>query len=88
MRIERFIVHGRVQGVGFRYFAHSAARSLGLRGWVKNRPDGTVECLAGGSPENLEELYRCLQKGPALSKVDNVSRQEVDTHPGETFTVE
>jgi len=65
-------VHGRVQGVGFRYFVRSTAEALGLGGWVANAPDGTVACVAEGPRATLRDLARALQEGPPGSRVDRV----------------
>jgi acylphosphatase len=66
------VVHGRVQAVGFRAFVYRQARSLGLRGWVRNRPDGTVECVAEGPRSDLEQLLTKLQEGPSAARVKRV----------------
>lgn len=66
------IVRGDVQGVGFRYFVQRKAQQLGLRGWVRNNDDGTVELVAEGSREELEQLKRALEEGPRLARVDRV----------------
>jgi acylphosphatase len=66
------IVHGRVQGVGFRYFVERRATSLGLCGWVKNLHDGSVAVLAEGNKKDLDILLANLQKGPAFSFVQKV----------------
>lgn len=63
-RALRALVHGRVQGVGFRWSAVREARSLGLSGLVANRPDGTVEVIAEGDPARLARLVNWLEKGP------------------------
>ena len=65
-------VHGRVQGVGFRYHVQRRAGSLGLRGWVANGSDGTVRCLAEGSRADLEVLSGILRTGPSGARVDRV----------------
>lgn len=57
-------VTGRVQGVGFRWFVRVSARRLQLSGWVKNRPDGSVEVAAAGSEDRLSELRKLITKGP------------------------
>ena len=54
--VQHFLVKGRVQGVGFRWFVHREAAAIGLRGWVRNTEDGHVEVLASGTPEQLQEL--------------------------------
>jgi acylphosphatase len=66
------IVHGRVQGVGYRWFVREHARRLGVVGWVKNRPDGTVEALAAGSGEAIDQLRRLLGEGPPGAAVDRL----------------
>jgi acylphosphatase len=65
-------VHGRVQGVGFRYFVLETATGLGLVGWVRNRWDGSVEVLAEGEIEVLRALVRALESGPRSSSVTEV----------------
>lgn len=63
---RRFVVTGRVQGVGFRYFAQRQATSLGLAGWVRNLPGGrTVEAVAEGAPAALDALAAALREGPS-----------------------
>jgi|SRR5579884_1495447 acylphosphatase len=68
----RAVVHGLVQGVGFRYFVLDRARAAGLRGWVRNRPDGSVECLAEGPRQALEVLVDDLRRGPRPARVTEV----------------
>ena len=68
-------VQGIVQGVGFRYSAIIHARRLGLTGYVRNMPDGTVEVLAEGPKEDLEKLYRWLQRGPSAAVVQGVEHR-------------
>lgn len=63
------ICHGRVQGVGFRVFVQSRASDLGLRGTVRNLPDGTVEVRARGERDRLADLLARLKKGPVFSRV-------------------
>jgi len=66
------VIHGRVQGVGFRYFLLRRATALGLRGWVRNNDDGTVELVAEGPRPGLEELKRAAERGPRLARVAQV----------------
>lgn len=67
---------GRVQGVGFRHFTIRAARALGLRGTVRNVPDGTVEVRAAGPPERLESLRERLRQGPSAALVEGIRTAE------------
>jgi len=60
------------KGVGFRYFVFHEARRLGLRGWVRNNDDGTVELVAEGPRPGLEELKRAAERGPRLARVAQV----------------
>jgi acylphosphatase len=69
---RRVIVHGRVQGVGFRYSVAGAARSRAVAGWVSNRPDGTVEAVLEGEPEAVDSLVRFCREGPRGAAVDRV----------------
>lgn len=66
------VIHGDVQGVGFRYFLMRRGRDLGLLGWVRNNDDGTVEMVAEGERPALEQLERAAQSGPRLSRVERV----------------
>ncbi|HEU4942139.1 MAG TPA: acylphosphatase [Gaiellaceae bacterium] len=68
----RVVVSGRVQGVFFRAEARDRARSLGLAGWVRNNPDGTVEAAFEGDRERVESMIEWCRRGPALAVVDDV----------------
>ncbi len=68
-------IYGRVQGVYFRSSAQSKARELGLSGWAKNIPDGTLETVVEGEAEMLEEYIRWCKKGPAAARVDKVEEK-------------
>ncbi len=72
MEAVRYIVHGRVQGVGFRFFVQQRAQALQVRGWVRNRHDGSVEVLAIAPPSVHQDLQRELRKGPPASRVESV----------------
>ncbi len=69
---RRFIVRGRVQGVGFRWFVQEIGRNLELCGWVRNLSDGSVEVLAQGGAVQIEELARRLAQGTPQSRVEGV----------------
>lgn len=77
----RFLVSGRVQGVGYRYFARRAAVRLGLVGWVRNLPDGTVEAVVEGPGEALAAFAAELRKGPAMASVSAVHEAELQEQP-------
>jgi acylphosphatase len=66
------VVHGDVQGVGFRYFVQRCAGETGLAGWVRNRPDGSVELVAEGSRAALQRLLEQVNRGPGLAEVERV----------------
>ncbi len=70
--VLHFLVQGRVQGVGFRWFVQREAAELDLRGWVRNTEEGEVEVVAAGSVEDLAELRASLHRGPRGSRVDHV----------------
>jgi acylphosphatase len=79
MRVaRRFVVSGRVQGVGFRYFARDIAEREGLSGVVRNLPDGRVEAVAEGDAESLARFEAALRRGPSHARVVRV---EIDTIP-------
>lgn len=75
---RRFVITGRVQGVGFRYFTQDAARREGLRGFVRNHDDGTVEAVAEGESEALERFERAIRRGPSRSRVEQVMIDDVE----------
>ena len=69
------VARGGVHGVGYRYFARSQARALGLRGYARNQADGTVEVVAEGPRPSLEHLLAALRRGPAAADVREVATQ-------------
>jgi len=75
--VRHYLVKGRVQGVGFRWFVHREAAGINLRGWVRNTEDGHVEVVAAGTPEDLAELRQALNNGSRGSRVDAVLEQEL-----------
>ena len=72
----RIVVRGRVQGVGFRYATVTEARRLGLAGWARNAPDGSVEILAEGDPTAVRQLIAWCGQGPPAARVANVQHRE------------
>ncbi len=86
---RRFVVRGRVQGVGFRWFVEREAHILGIAGWVRNNPDSSVEVLAMGTREQLAGLRSRLLQGPRAARVDDVEESEAKAVPGlTTFQIE
>jgi len=77
-RIVHLIVRGRVQGVGFRAFVEETAFDLGLKGWVRNRRDGTVEAVAAGASTAVDALIEAVRRGPRMARVDAVDIAEAD----------
>ncbi len=89
--VLHFLVRGRVQGVGFRWFVHREASELELRGWVRNTEDGAVEVVATGEVDDLAELRASLRKGPRGSRVDHVVEHYLDENEAlglEAFRIE
>jgi acylphosphatase len=74
---RRFVVRGRVQGVGFRWFVEREAHVLGVSGWVRNNADGSVEVLAQGTRDQLLGLRSRLRQGPRAARVEDVEESEV-----------
>ena len=77
MRVaRRYVIAGRVQGVGFRFYAEAAAAREGVHGWVRNLPDGTVEALVEGDMESVDRVEAALRRGPASSSVERIDIEE------------
>jgi acylphosphatase len=83
--VVHFLVRGRVQGVGFRWFVHREAAELGLRGSVRNTDRGEVEVVASGDPEQIAELRAELRKGSRGSRVDAVVEHELMDSEGDAL---
>jgi acylphosphatase len=81
----RLVIRGRVQGVGFRWWARGLARRLKLVGWVRNRSDGAVELLAAGSPGGVGQLVEACRHGPSAAQVTSVERFEADDPGSDSF---
>jgi acylphosphatase len=79
---RRFVVRGRVQGVGFRWFVEREAHILGIGGWVRNNADGSVEVLAQGTRDQLLGLRSRLREGPRAARVDGVEESEAKPAAG------
>ena len=78
--VRRLLITGRVQGVGFRFAFADEARELRLRGWVRNRRDGSVEAIVAGADEDVEAMVVWARRGPPAARVGAVS---VETASGE-----
>jgi acylphosphatase len=86
---RRFLVRGRVQGVGFRWFVEREAHILGIAGWVRNNSDSSVEVFAVGTRDQLSGLRSRLREGPRAARVDDVEELEAKLVPGlTTFRIE
>jgi acylphosphatase len=87
---RRYVVSGRVQGVGFRNYAEHMAGKIGVDGFVRNRNDGSVEVYAIGTPEQLTNMRVALEKGPLMSRVSTVEEKpdSVDSRYLGNFTIE
>jgi acylphosphatase len=77
VRALHLVIGGRVQGVGFRWFARSAGRELGLRGRVHNLPDGRVEVRVAGDPERLVTFLERMRIGPSAARVTDIEEKEL-----------
>ena len=85
---RRWLVRGRVQGVGYRYFAQRAAVELGLTGYTRNLDDGRVEVYAAGPVDRLNELAGMLHRGPRWADVRGVEEMEAAVQTGGEFRIE
>ena len=86
---KRYIVRGRVQGVGFRWFVEREAHMLSIAGWVRNNHDGSVEVLAQGTRDQLAGLHSRLREGPRAARVDAVEVSDAQPVPGvSSFRIE
>jgi acylphosphatase len=90
---HHLLVHGRVQGVGYRAFVADEALTHGLEGWVRNRRDGTVEMVLRGEAETVAAMVDACRRGPYAARVDAIGQREADAaefrlrRPGEIFSV-
>ena len=77
MRVSRrFVIAGRVQGVGFRWFTHDAAAREGVHGWVRNLADGRVEVVVEGDAESVDRVEAAVRRGPSHARVEGVEVEE------------
>ena len=87
MIARRAVISGSVQGVGFRFFAERAAREAGVTGWVRNRPDGTVETVAEGEQGAVARYLERLRSGPAGCRVTRFIEEETPVTGLESFEI-
>jgi acylphosphatase len=85
---RRWLIRGRVQGVGFRYFAQHAASGLALTGYTRNLDDGRVEVYAVGPEQKLSELAGLLHRGPRWAEVHGVEEEEAEPRTYSSFEIE
>jgi len=88
LETRRYVVIGRVQGVGFRWFVEREAAQLGMKGWVRNRDDGSVEVMATGTPEQQRSLRAKLREGPRAARVDMVQESSAPYLDATSFHIE
>jgi acylphosphatase len=84
---RRAIVSGRVQGVGFRAFAQRVARETGVRGWVRNLPDGSVETAVEGNVAAVKAYFEKIRKGPLMGKVTSTQEEDLDPQGFQLFEI-
>jgi acylphosphatase len=88
METRRVVVHGRVQGVGFRWFVVRNAEALGVGGTVRNRPDGAVEAiLSSVEPADVESLIQRIRQGPPASRVERIEVDPIEGLEGDRGTM-
>ena len=84
---RRIQITGRVQGVFFRQWTADTADRFGVSGWVRNRPDGSVEINASGEPDTVEALIAKLRHGPPMAEVSDIAIEEIEVGPDTGFWV-
>ena len=80
-------IFGRVQGVSFRYYTQQKARELGIRGYVKNMPDGSVHIEATGEKDKMYQFVDFCRQGPSMARVDNLETENTDPVKEDNFVV-
>ena len=87
MGTYRYLVHGRVQGVGYRYYALRAAEQLGVAGFARNLPDGSVEVVAEAPDAALEAFEERLRSGPSFAQVTDLAKSPLDPRGDQGFHI-
>jgi acylphosphatase len=87
LETRRYVISGRVQGVGFRWFVEREAAQIGVAGWVRNCDNGDVEVMASGTPDQLRALRQKLQQGPRAARVDHVSEAKAPLLETSSFQI-
>ena len=87
MAAKHVVVRGRVQGVSFRAWMRERAQARGVSGWVRNRPDGSVEAVISGADEAVKALIAALHTGPPAANVDEVRVTDTESPPGAGFRI-
>lgn len=85
MKAIHLIIHGRVQGVGYRAWFASNAKKRELDGWVRNRRDGTVEAVIAGDVVDMEQMIKAAHKGPLAAKVTQLEQSDIHELPARGF---
>lgn len=88
LHTRRYVVIGRVQGVGFRWFVEREAAQLGITGWVRNRDDGSVEVMATGTRQQHSSLRSTLQRGPRAARVEQVEESHAPYFEAHSFSIQ
>ncbi len=88
LQTRRYVVSGRVQGVGFRWFVEREAAEIGIKGWVRNCENGDVEVMATGTREQQSALRQKLQQGPRAARVDHVGESDAPFLEAQSFRIE
>ena len=76
--LRHITIHGKVQGVGYRFFATRVARRLGLKGWIQNNRDGTVEAMVEGEKASIDEWVEEIREGPRYAEVTKIDAEVKD----------
>jgi len=87
MQAIKIIIHGKVQGVGFRNFVFLHAKKLNIKGYVKNNPDGTVEAVFEGDEDKINRMIELCKKGPERARVDKIDIVDIEINNYQDFRI-